>query len=194
MPSATIKIFLTHGDPKRLRTAELSNWTGKAVAGPRIGFDIVLACDESQNSCRGSSLLLRFSCAGWRSSLQAKAPRTRWTGDPIFTYSYSALVPICCSGIAGSRPGRRGPFVSAKGPKTIDAPSCRIGWDGRKIKSGPTRGAQTGSAKYQERPSLGPAGRRQSGKRFTTRFQAEDSNLGIMGSGMSIDYRSMCGF
>ncbi len=28
MASATIKIFLVYGDPKRLRTAELSNWTG----------------------------------------------------------------------------------------------------------------------------------------------------------------------
>ena len=50
MPSATIKIFLAHGDPKRLRTAELSNWTGKAVAGPRSEFDNVLAREESQNS------------------------------------------------------------------------------------------------------------------------------------------------
>lgn len=50
MPSATIKIFLAHGDPKRLRTAELSNWTGKAVAGPRSEFDSVLARDESHNS------------------------------------------------------------------------------------------------------------------------------------------------
>lgn len=50
MPSATIKIFLVHGDPKRLRTAELSNWTGKAVSGPRSEFDDVLAREESQNS------------------------------------------------------------------------------------------------------------------------------------------------
>lgn len=50
MPSATIKIFLTHGDPKRLRTAEISNWTGKAVAGPRSEFDNVLAREESANS------------------------------------------------------------------------------------------------------------------------------------------------
>lgn len=50
MPSATIKIFLAHGDPKRLRTAELSNWTGKAIAGPRSEFDSVLARDESRNS------------------------------------------------------------------------------------------------------------------------------------------------
>lgn len=50
MPSATIKIFLSQGDPKRLRTAELSNWTGKAVAGPRSEFDSVLAREESQKS------------------------------------------------------------------------------------------------------------------------------------------------
>lgn len=50
MPSATIKIFLVHGDAKRLRTAELSNWTGKAVAGPRSEFDGLLARDEALNS------------------------------------------------------------------------------------------------------------------------------------------------
>jgi hypothetical protein len=46
MASATIKIFLAHGDPKRLRTAELSNWTGKAIAGPRSEFVSVLAREE----------------------------------------------------------------------------------------------------------------------------------------------------
>lgn len=50
MPSATIKIFLVHGDPKRLRTAEISNWTGKAIAGPRSEFDGVLSRDESDSS------------------------------------------------------------------------------------------------------------------------------------------------
>ena len=50
MPSATIKIFLVHGDPKRLRTAELSNWAGKAVAGPRSEFDGVLSREESDSS------------------------------------------------------------------------------------------------------------------------------------------------
>ena len=50
MLTATIKLFLAHGDPKRLRTAELSNWTGKAVAGPRSELDAVLARDESQKS------------------------------------------------------------------------------------------------------------------------------------------------
>lgn len=50
MPSATIKLFLIHGDAKRLRTAELSNWTGKAVAGPRSELDGVLARDEAAKS------------------------------------------------------------------------------------------------------------------------------------------------
>ena len=50
MATATIKLFLVHGDPKRLRTAELSNWTGKAVSGPRTEFEGVLSRDESENS------------------------------------------------------------------------------------------------------------------------------------------------
>lgn len=47
MPTATLKIFLVFGDPKRLRTAELSNWTGKAVAGPRSEFEKVLEREET---------------------------------------------------------------------------------------------------------------------------------------------------
>jgi len=34
--AATIKLFLVHGSPNGLRTAELSNWSGKAIAAPRI--------------------------------------------------------------------------------------------------------------------------------------------------------------
>jgi len=34
MTSATIKLFLPRGDAKSLRSAEISNWTGKAVAAP----------------------------------------------------------------------------------------------------------------------------------------------------------------
>ncbi len=48
MPSSTIKIFLVHGDPKRLKTVELSNWTGKGVAGSRAELTEVLAREESQ--------------------------------------------------------------------------------------------------------------------------------------------------
>ena len=50
MASATIKIFLVFGDPKRLRIAELSNWTGKAVAGPRSEIEKVFGREESTNS------------------------------------------------------------------------------------------------------------------------------------------------
>lgn len=50
MPTATIKIFLVNGDPKRLRTAEISNWTGKAVAGPRSEFDSIISREESLSS------------------------------------------------------------------------------------------------------------------------------------------------
>lgn len=50
MAAATLKIFLAYGDPKRLRTAELSNWTGKAVAGPRNEFEKILAREESLSS------------------------------------------------------------------------------------------------------------------------------------------------
>ena len=50
MPTATLKMFLAYGDPKRLRTVELSNWTGKAVSGPRSEFDKVLDREESQGS------------------------------------------------------------------------------------------------------------------------------------------------
>ncbi|MFL4027038.1 hypothetical protein LER65_10210, partial [Pseudomonas aeruginosa] len=41
-PSATIKIFLPLGDPKRVRTAEISNWSGKAIAAPRSDLDRLL--------------------------------------------------------------------------------------------------------------------------------------------------------
>lgn len=50
MPTATLKMFLAFGDPKRLRTVELSNWTGKAVSGPRSEFEKVLEREESQSS------------------------------------------------------------------------------------------------------------------------------------------------
>jgi hypothetical protein len=46
MPSATIKLFLPRGDAKSLRTAEISNWTGKAIAAPRTELDELLARDE----------------------------------------------------------------------------------------------------------------------------------------------------
>src|SRR5437868_5088462 len=50
MATATIKLFLCEGDAKRLRTAELSNWTGKVVAGPRAELEALLKREEAGNS------------------------------------------------------------------------------------------------------------------------------------------------
>lgn len=47
--TASIKIFLRFGDPKRLRIAEISNWTGKAIAAPRSDLDELLIREELQN-------------------------------------------------------------------------------------------------------------------------------------------------
>jgi hypothetical protein len=46
MTSATIKLFLPRGDAKSLRTAEISNWSGKAIAAPRTELDDLLAREE----------------------------------------------------------------------------------------------------------------------------------------------------
>lgn len=50
MTSATIKLFLPHGDAKRLRVGEVSNWTGKALAAPRTELEDLLAREELENS------------------------------------------------------------------------------------------------------------------------------------------------
>lgn len=50
MPPATIKLFLVDGEPRGLRTAEISNWSGKAVAGPRAELDRLLGRDELKGS------------------------------------------------------------------------------------------------------------------------------------------------
>ncbi len=50
MTSATIKLFLPLGDAKSLRTAEISNWTGKAVAAPRTELEELLAREELEKA------------------------------------------------------------------------------------------------------------------------------------------------
>jgi len=50
MSSATIKLFLPDGDAKGLRTAEISNWTGKALAAPRTEVDRLVARDECEKA------------------------------------------------------------------------------------------------------------------------------------------------
>ncbi len=56
MDSATIKLFLPFGDASRLRTAEISNWSGKAVAAPRTDLEELLRRDEAEKA--GVYLLL----------------------------------------------------------------------------------------------------------------------------------------
>jgi hypothetical protein len=46
MAGAKITIFLPNGNAQSLRIAELSNWTGKAVASPRTELEALLARDE----------------------------------------------------------------------------------------------------------------------------------------------------
>lgn len=46
--TATVKILLAEGDPASVRTAEISNWTGKAVAGPRSQLELVLQREEAK--------------------------------------------------------------------------------------------------------------------------------------------------
>jgi len=41
-----IKLFLIHGSPNGLRTAELSNWSGKSIAAPRTEIPELLKREE----------------------------------------------------------------------------------------------------------------------------------------------------
>jgi hypothetical protein len=50
MASATIKLFLPRADAKSLRTAEISNWTGKAIAAPRTELDELLQREELEKA------------------------------------------------------------------------------------------------------------------------------------------------
>jgi Domain of unknown function (DUF4357) len=50
MTSATIKLFLPRGDAKGLRTAEISNWTGKAIAAPRTELEELFRRDELERA------------------------------------------------------------------------------------------------------------------------------------------------
>jgi len=58
MKPTTIKLFLVNGSPDGLRTAELSNWSGKAVAAPRSQLDQLLSRQEVDNP--GVYILLGF--------------------------------------------------------------------------------------------------------------------------------------
>lgn len=50
MSPISIKLFLTTGNPTGLRTAEISNWSGKAVAAPRTELDSLRKRSEVQGA------------------------------------------------------------------------------------------------------------------------------------------------
>jgi hypothetical protein len=61
MNSATIKLFLPRGEAKSLRTVEISNWTGKAIAAPRTELEDLLPLSEScRFHARSNNLQRRF--------------------------------------------------------------------------------------------------------------------------------------
>ncbi len=62
MQAATIKLFLPSGDATGIRTAEISNWTGKAIAGPRTEIDTLVKRPELDSP--GVYLLLGHDDAG----------------------------------------------------------------------------------------------------------------------------------
>ena len=62
MQSATIKLFLPSGDATGIRTAEISNWTGKAIAGPRSEIEELLKRPELDSP--GVYLLIGQNDAG----------------------------------------------------------------------------------------------------------------------------------
>jgi hypothetical protein len=75
---------------------------------------------------------------------------------------------------AGVRPGSRGPFGSAKGPKTIDTQFSLTGWDGRRIRKADQLAAlKQGPPMIEERPPLGPNSRRRLERKKSVRVISE---------------------
>ncbi len=94
MTSATIKLFLPHGDARRLRVGEVSNWTGKALAAPRTELDDLLAREETESSGvyfllgvdpeTGDSLAYIGEAEVIRDRLKQHKTRDFWTSVVVF--------------------------------------------------------------------------------------------------------------
>ncbi len=77
----------------------------------------------------------------YRESILGLGRKNGLTGEPIALMRTTLMFNVIFC-VAGFRPGRRGPFVPTKGPKTIDAPSGLMREAGRQpAEGGPTRGA-----------------------------------------------------
>ena len=75
MSSATLKLFLPHGDAKRLRVGEVSNWTGKALAAPRTELDELLLREETESA----GIYFLFVPIGHGATARASVPARRRT-------------------------------------------------------------------------------------------------------------------
>lgn len=94
MTSATLKLFLPHGDARRLRVGEVSNWTGKALAAPRTELDDLLARDELEsagvyfllgvNPDTGDSLAYIGEAEVIRDRLRQHKAKDFWTSVVVF--------------------------------------------------------------------------------------------------------------
>lgn len=94
MASATIKLFLPYGDAKRLRTAEVSNWTGKALAAPRVELDDLLNREEmghsgvyflfGANASTGSQLAYIGEAEVIRERLKQHKAKDFWNAAVVF--------------------------------------------------------------------------------------------------------------
>jgi len=92
--SATVKLFLVLGSPTSIRTAELSNWTGKAVAGPRSQLDEILKRDEASkpgvyflsgvNPISGSDRVYIGEAENIRSRVKSHTDRDFWKSIVFF--------------------------------------------------------------------------------------------------------------
>ena len=91
---ATIKLFLPLGDPTRLRTAELSNWSGKALACPRSDLGDLYEREESGQSgvyvltgidaSTGDSVAYIGEAEVLRSRLKQHAAKDYWNQVVLF--------------------------------------------------------------------------------------------------------------
>ena len=90
-------------------------------------------------------------------------------------YSSAGLCGTCLLN-AGFRPGSRGPFFSAKGPKTIDAPSSLIEEEGRE--PGEERTNSPGSDKVREMRKASLPGASRQTSDYRREASVEDLKVG----------------
>lgn len=91
---ASIKIFLTDGQAEGLRTAEISNWTGKAVAAPRLELRALLKREEAarpgvyillgEDPESGGAAAYIGEAESVRTRLKAHQDKEYWTQAIIF--------------------------------------------------------------------------------------------------------------